>query len=108
MNSPFRIIGKSLPRLDASGKVSGKAVYGTDFAMQGMLHGKLVSSPIASAEILSIDVEQAMALPGVYAVVTAKDIPAQRYGSFVKDMEVFASKRVEKPTALTKPFERGE
>lgn len=94
MNSPFRIIGKSFPRLDASGKVSGKAVYGTDFAMQGMLHGKLVSSPIASGEILSIDVEQAMALPGVYAVVTATDIPAQRYGSFVKDMEVFASKRV--------------
>lgn len=94
MNSPFRVIGKSFARLDARGKVSGKAVYGTDFAMQGMLHGKLIQSPIASGEILSIDIERAMAMPGVYAVVTAKDIPAQRYGSFVKDMEVFASRRV--------------
>lgn len=94
MNSPFRVIGKSFPRLDARGKVSGKAIYGTDFAMQGMLHGKLVHSPIASGEILSIDTSDAMAMPGVYTVVTAADIPSQRYGSFVKDMEVFASKRV--------------
>ncbi|MBX3535484.1 MAG: xanthine dehydrogenase family protein molybdopterin-binding subunit [Xanthobacteraceae bacterium] len=94
MNSPFRIIGKSFPRLDARGKVSGKAIYGTDFAMQGMLHGKLVHSPIASGEIISVDTSRAMAMPGVYEVVTAKDIPAQRYGSFVKDMEVFASGRV--------------
>ncbi|HRF08285.1 MAG TPA: xanthine dehydrogenase family protein molybdopterin-binding subunit [Xanthobacteraceae bacterium] len=94
MNAPFRVIGKSFPRLDARGKVSGKAVYGTDFSMQGMLHGKLVTSPIASGAIVSIDVERAMAMPGVYAVVTAKDIPAKRYGSFVKDMEVFASSRV--------------
>ena len=94
MNSPFRIIGKSFPRLDARGKVSGKAIYGTDFVMQGMLHGKLVHSPIASGEILSIDTADAMAMPGVYTVVTAADIPAQRYGSFVKDMEVFASSHV--------------
>lgn len=94
MNSPFRVIGKSFPRLDARGKVSGKAIYGTDFAMQGMLHGKLVHSLIASGEILSVEIEEALAMPGVYEVVTAADIPAQRYGSFVKDMEVFASKRV--------------
>lgn len=94
MNSPFRIVGKSFPRLDGRGKVTGKSVYGTDFAMNGMLHGKLVHSPIASGEILSVDVSRAMAMPGVYEVVTAKDIPAQRYGSFVKDMEVFASSRV--------------
>lgn len=94
MNSPFRVIGKSFPRLDARGKVSGKAIYGTDFVMQGMLHGKLVHSTIASGEILSVEIEEALAMPGVYEVVTAADIPAQRYGSFVKDMEVFASKRV--------------
>jgi len=72
---PQRVVGRSLPRLDAFGKVTGKAVYGMDFALPGMLHGAVLRSPHAFARILSVDTSQAQAHPAVHAVVTAADIP---------------------------------
>ncbi len=93
MTASFRIVGHRVPRLDARSKVTGSAIYGADLHVQGMLHGVLVRSTVAHARIVRIDCDQARALPGVRAVVTAADVPG-RYGSFIKDMEVFASSKV--------------
>jgi CO/xanthine dehydrogenase Mo-binding subunit len=68
-------VGKSIPRIDASDKVLGKAVFAGDVQLPGMSEAKLLLSPHAHAEILSIDVSQAEALPGVFAVITGVDIP---------------------------------
>src|SRR5215813_5656139 len=89
-----RVVGKPLPRFDAPGKVSGTAVYAADFALPGMLHGKIARSPSPHARIVRIDVERARALPGVRAVITAADVPDVRFGAAVKDETVFARDKV--------------
>lgn len=72
----LRVVGQSLPRLDAKEKVQGQAVFAADVQLPGLLVGKFLASPHAHAEILSIDTSAAAALPGVRAVITAADIPA--------------------------------
>ncbi len=94
MHSEHSVVGKRLPRMDGAGKVTGTTGFGTDFALPGMLHGKLCRSPHAHARIIRIDTEAARRMPGVRGVITAADVPCKRYGSFIKDMEVFASSKV--------------
>jgi len=94
MARPTRVVGKSLARIDAPGKVSGTAVYAADFALPGMLCGKVLRSPLPHARIVRLDVERARDLPGVRAVVTAADVPDVRYGGAVKDETVFARDKV--------------
>ena len=53
----------------------GTALYAADLTMPGMLHGAVLRSPHPHAEILEIDDSEARALPGVVAVVTARDVP---------------------------------
>lgn len=89
-----KVVGRRLNRLDGAGKVTGAAIYAADFGLPGMLHGKILRSPHASASILRIDTERARALPGVRAVVTADSLPMSNFGNFIKDFEVFAAKRV--------------
>ena len=89
-----RVVGQSLPRMDAPGKVTGTAVYAADFALPGMLHGKILRSREPHARLVRIDAERARALPGVRAVLTAADIPDVRYGGALKDETVFARDRV--------------
>src|SRR5215470_16721285 len=86
----MRVVGKPLPRVDAPGKVSGTAVYAADFALPGMLCGRVLRSTLPHARILRLDVTRACALPGVRAVITAADVPDVRYGAAVKDEPVFA------------------
>src|SRR5260370_38418797 len=62
-------------RPDGVAKVTGRAMYGADFATAGTLYGKVIRSPHAHARMRSIDTSKAEALPGVKAVVTAKDFP---------------------------------
>ena len=71
----FDVIGTRPVRPDGSDKVTGRALYGADFQAGGLLHGKILRSPHAHARIKSIDVSKAQALPGVRAIVTAKDMP---------------------------------
>ena len=71
----FRIIGTRPIRHDGIDKVTGRAKYGADIRLAGMLHGKILRSPHAHARILSIDVSRAAALPGVKAIVTGADMP---------------------------------
>src|SRR6266496_1022836 len=71
----YRVIGKSPPRADAWEKVRGRPIYAGDLALAGMLHGRIVRSPYASARIVRIDTRAASELPGVAAVVTHADVP---------------------------------
>ena len=71
----YRVIGGSQARADAWEKVRGRPIYAGDLALSGMLHGRIVRSPYASARIVRLDTEAARALPGVIAVVTARDVP---------------------------------
>jgi len=74
-NTNFRWVGKNTERPDGVDKVTGRAKYGDDLLMAGMLHAKILRSPHAHAKILSIDVSKAKALKGVKAVMTSADIP---------------------------------
>ena len=62
-------------RHDGLDKVTGRARYGADIDLPGLLHGKILRSPYAHAIIKKIDVSKARALPGVRAVVTGGDFP---------------------------------
>src|ERR671928_856526 len=72
----YKVIGTRPIRPDGADKVTGRAVYGGDMRLTGMLHGKVLRSPHAHARIKSINTAKAEALPGVKAVITAKDFPA--------------------------------
>src|SRR5205807_7950249 len=73
--SEFKVIGTRPIRHDGLDKVTGRAIYGADVQMSGLLHGRILRSPHAHARIRSINVRRALALPGVEAVATAADLP---------------------------------
>ena len=71
-----KIVGTRPIRPDGVDKVTGRANFGADMVMPGMLWGKVKRSPHAHARILSINTAKAEALPGVKAVITWEDFPA--------------------------------
>ena len=71
----FDVVGTRPVRHDGADKVTGRALYGADFTMAGLLHGAILRSPHAHARVKSIDTSKAEALPQVKAVVTYKDLP---------------------------------
>ena len=71
----YKVIGTSPLRHDGVDKVTGRAQYGADIRLPGMLYGAVLRSPHAHARIISIDTRRAEKFPGVHAVVTAKDLP---------------------------------
>ena len=71
----YKVVGSRPVRHDGADKVTGRARYGADIMMPGLLHGRILRSPHAHARIGSIDASRALALPGVKAVVTAADFP---------------------------------
>jgi CO/xanthine dehydrogenase Mo-binding subunit len=71
----FEQVGTRPVRHDGVDKVTGRAAYGADVSLPGMLHGAVLRSPHAHARILSIETSAAEALPGVKAVITGRDIP---------------------------------
>ncbi len=82
MNAPesprqFKVVGTRPVRPDGVDKVTGKAVYGPDFAPAGTIPGAILRSPHAHARIRSINTAKAEALAGVKAVVTSADFPGQ-------------------------------
>ncbi|MEE2656382.1 MAG: xanthine dehydrogenase family protein molybdopterin-binding subunit [Chloroflexota bacterium] len=70
----YKVIGTRPIRHDGADKVTGRAIYGIDYHMTGMLWGKILRSPHAHAKIKGIDASKALGLPGVYAVITGKDM----------------------------------
>ena len=71
----YNVVGTRPVRHDGADKVTGRALYGADFDTAGLLHGSVLRSPHAHANIVSIDTSKAEALPGVHAVVTFADFP---------------------------------
>ena len=75
-NKEFNVVGTRPIRHDGYDKVTGKALYGADMNLPGMLHGKVLRSPHAHANIKSIDTSKAEAHPEVRAVITSADFPS--------------------------------
>ncbi len=76
-NTTYKWVGTRTIRPDGYDKVTGRAKFGSDFALPGMLQGSVLRSPHAHAVIKSVDVSAAEALPGVKAVITSKDFSDQ-------------------------------
>src|SRR5262250_2994309 len=91
-------IGRSLPRLEARDKVTGRAEYTHIMRLPGMLHGKIFRSTVAHGRIRSIDTRAAAAMPGVARVVTGEDvrriIPDPYYGPAFHDQPILALDKV--------------
>lgn len=86
-------IGVNATRVDAEEKVSGKARFTGDLVVPGMLHGKVLRSPLPHARIGRIDTAAAEALTGVVAVLTGQDLldlSSPRYGHAIKDRPIVA------------------
>lgn len=77
-------------RADGIAKVTGDARYTADLSLPGMLHAAFVYAARPHARILSIDTTEASALPGVVAVLTARDVTQHHYGPSVRDRLLFA------------------
>jgi CO/xanthine dehydrogenase Mo-binding subunit len=75
-----KAVGARLPRYDGVEHVTGRTTFVDDVRVAGMLWAKALRSPVASAEIKSLDVSKAKAMPGVHAVVTWEDVPLLEYG----------------------------
>lgn len=71
----FRVVGHPVARHDARDKVLGATAYAADWAVPGMLYAAVLRAPYPSARIARLDVSRARAIPGVAAVLTAKDVP---------------------------------
>jgi CO/xanthine dehydrogenase Mo-binding subunit len=87
-------VGLRLPRLEVNEKVTGRAQYIADLSRPGMLHAALLGSPHAHAIIRHYDVSEALAMPGVHAVLTGADFPDGRMGAFIKDEHAIAKDKV--------------
>src|ERR1700724_1259719 len=90
-------IGRSLPRLEARRKVTGRAEYVHTMRLPGMLVAKLFRSTVAHGRIKAIDTSAAKKMPGVLHVVTIEDIlmvlPDPYYGSAFHDQAVLAHEK---------------
>jgi CO/xanthine dehydrogenase Mo-binding subunit len=88
-------VGESVKRTDAIPKVTGEFAYSSDLFAAGMLWGHTLRSPHAHARIDEIDIAEAVAMPGVHAVLTHADVPGVKtYGLEFADQPVLAIDRV--------------
>jgi CO/xanthine dehydrogenase Mo-binding subunit len=94
----MRIIGQSINRIDARGKVTGETQYPGDVNLPDQLYMKILFAGRPHAIIRSIDTRQADLLPGVIATFTAKDVPVNEYGLIYSDQPVLCG------PGLTKPY----
>jgi 4-hydroxybenzoyl-CoA reductase subunit alpha len=76
----YATVGRSIPRLDAADKATGRARYTADYHFPGMLCGRILGSTVAHGKIKDIDTSKACALPGVVCVITGEDVPDIKYG----------------------------
>ncbi|MFC4031080.1 xanthine dehydrogenase family protein molybdopterin-binding subunit [Streptomyces polygonati] len=98
-------IGESTLRPDGILKVTGEFAYSSDLWHEDMLWGHTLRSTVAHARILSVDTAEALAVPGVYAVLTYDDLPTEvrHYGLEIRDTPVLAHGKVRhhgEPVAL--------
>jgi carbon-monoxide dehydrogenase large subunit len=86
----FRSVGIPSPRVEGEQKVGGGALYAVDVTLPGMLWAKVLRSPLAHARIKRIDTTEALAVPGVKAVLTGADLAGARIGKKIVDMPLLA------------------
>jgi CO/xanthine dehydrogenase Mo-binding subunit len=91
-------VGRSLPRIEARDKITGRAEYTHTMRLPGMLHGKILRSTVPHGRIKSLDIEAARKAPGVYRVITANEvrkvIPEPYYGPAFHDQPILAIDKV--------------
>ncbi|MDH3287685.1 MAG: xanthine dehydrogenase family protein molybdopterin-binding subunit [Betaproteobacteria bacterium] len=91
-------VGRSIPRLEANAKVTGRAEYVHNLRLPGMLYGKIFRSTVAHGRIRRIDTSAAQTVEGVHRVVTAEDIrkviPDPHYGPAFHDQPILAIDKV--------------
>jgi len=90
----LKIIGKREKRVDALGKVTGAAKYADDYNLPHQLYGAVTYAPFPHAEILAVNLTKAKALPGVEAVLMAKDVPGKNYFGLIPNIPIIAENRV--------------
>jgi CO/xanthine dehydrogenase Mo-binding subunit/aerobic-type carbon monoxide dehydrogenase small subunit (CoxS/CutS family) len=94
-NEPLHVIGQLVNRPEAIAKVTGEAIYSDDIHFPDQLYGRTLRAVYPHARILAIDTGQAEALPGVHAVLTAKDIPGRlNHGLVQHDWPALARDKV--------------
>lgn len=76
----YSVIGKRVPKLDALDKATGRAQYGHDLNLPGMLVGKILYANVPHARILNIDISRAEKVRGVKAVITGEHNPVHKFG----------------------------
>ncbi len=81
-------LGKSVTRFDAIDKVTGCAKYPSDFSFDNQVYLQIVFAGRPHAIVRKIDISKAEALPGVLAVLTARDVPCNEYGLIMPDQPV--------------------
>ncbi|MBW1803556.1 MAG: hypothetical protein JRJ85_22860 [Deltaproteobacteria bacterium] len=87
MESELSVVGKRMPDVSGVEKATGAARFISDISLPGMLIGKVLHSPHAHAKIVNIDTSEAEKLPGVHAVVTAKDVPQKQYTGTLMNLQ---------------------
>ncbi|MFC1814614.1 xanthine dehydrogenase family protein molybdopterin-binding subunit [Thermodesulfobacteriota bacterium] len=93
MNSQA-VIGSSIARIDAQGKVAGKAVYANDLNIHNMIYGKVLRGPFPRARIIKIDITKTESLSGI-TVLTHQDIPGRNAtGPMIADQPILAAKEI--------------
>jgi CO/xanthine dehydrogenase Mo-binding subunit len=93
------VIGKSVKRVDALGKVKGETLFPGDINKPNQAFMKILFAGHPHAMIKSLDVSAAEAMPGVIAVFTAKDVPVNEYGLIMPDQPVLCGPGSAKPYA---------
>jgi CO/xanthine dehydrogenase Mo-binding subunit len=79
-DEPLAIVGQRISRLDALEKVTGRARYTADLHRAAMLHAAFVRAPVASGRVTRLDLERALALPGVRGALVAADVAGVMHG----------------------------
>ncbi len=94
-NRKFSVIGKPLPKVDAMAKCTGETRYANDMEFPRMAYAKLLRSPHPHARIHGIRTDRALALEGVYGVITGVDLP-EKFGIMpsTQDEEALAVEKV--------------
>ena len=76
MAKELRVVGKAVTGIDASERVTGRAIFSGDVQLPGMLYAKILRCPHPHARVKRINVTKAVSLSGVKAILTSKDIPS--------------------------------
>jgi CO/xanthine dehydrogenase Mo-binding subunit len=90
----LKVVGKSVPRYGGLNQVTGAARYVDDWFVPGTLTVKALRSPVYKGRIIRLDTSKAEKLPGVFGVVTAKDVPCNSYGFLTLDQPVMVEENI--------------